>query len=303
MTITQRPYHYPEDYARISAFLIRHHRPDNRDGNWLEPTWEYMHFHPALNTAALNRIGIWEDSGEIVAAVHFETDLGEAFFQFDPDYRRLRTAMLDYAEERLWGRRGEDGGNYLAAFVNDGDAPFTELVRSRGYVRKPAWSRPMSRYTIRDPFPEITLPEGFRLTSLAEEPDWGKVHQVLWRGFDHGDNPPMTAEALEDRRKMFDTPRARRDLKIIVKAPNGEFAAFCGMFYEDVNRYAYVEPVATDPRYRRMGLGRAAVLEGIRRCGALGAVEAYVGSHQPFYLSFGFEVVHTDVCWVKYREA
>jgi len=33
------------------------------------------------------------------------------------------------------------------------------------------------------------------------------------------------------------------------------------------------------------------VLEGIRRCGALGATCAYVGSDQPFYLSLGFEVI------------
>jgi GNAT superfamily N-acetyltransferase len=303
MTITFRHYQHAEDYARVSAFLIRHHRPGNRDGNWLEPAWEYMHFHPGLDPDALDQIGIWEDGGEIVALAHYETDLGEGFFQFHPDYRHLREMALDYAEAYLRGRSRRDGRPFLAVFVNDGDAPFTALVQSRGYERKPEWSRPMSRFVLRDPFPAISLPEGFRLTSLAEEPDWGKVHAVLWRGFDHGDNPPMTPEELEDRRKMFDTPTARRDLKVAVEAPDGDFAAFCGMFYDAVNRYAYVEPVATVPAYRRLGLGRAAVLEGIRRCGELGAEAAYVGSNQPFYLALGFEVIHTDVCWVKYWEA
>jgi predicted N-acetyltransferase YhbS len=51
-----------------------------------------------------------------------------------------------------------------------------------------------------------------------------------------------------------------------------------------------------------MGLGRAAVLEGIRRCGALGATVAYVGSDQPFYLSIGFEVLYTSECWVRFFE-
>ena len=126
----------------------------------------------------------------------------------------------------------------------------------------------MLQFPIPDPFPLIHLPDGFRLTSLAEECDWAKVHQVLWRGFDHGDDVPMNEAEFESRRAMFDTPKARRDLKIAVAAPNGEFAAFCGMFYEPTRRFAYVEPVATDPRYRRLGLGKAAVLEGIRRCGA-----------------------------------
>jgi len=84
-----------------------------------------------------------------------------------------------------------------------------------------------------------------------------------------------------------------------VEAPNGEFVAFCGMFYEPNGRFAYVEPVASDPEYRRMGLGKAAVLEGIRRCGELGAVVAYVGSNLNFYLALGFGVIYTSECWVK----
>ncbi len=162
--------------------------------------------------------------------------------------------------------------------------------------------RPMASFDIRDPFPPITLPQGFRLTSLAEDCDWAKVHRVLWRGFNHEGDPPMTEEELEDRRKMFDTPKARRDLKIAVEAPDGSFVAFCGIFYEPTNRYAYVEPVTTDPDYRRRGLGRAAVLEGIRRCGELGATVAYVGLNQAFYLSMGFEVIYTSECWEKHLD-
>ena len=158
----------------------------------------------------------------------------------------------------------------------------------------------MYQFAIHNPFPAISLPEGFRLNSLAEECDWTKVHQVLWRGFDHGDEVPMSEEEFESRRAMFDTPKARRDLKIAVVAPNGEFASFCGMFYEPAGRFGYVEPVATDPRYRRLGLGKAAVLEGIRRCGELGATVAYVGSDQLFYQAIGFKKAYNSQCWVKY---
>jgi GNAT superfamily N-acetyltransferase len=98
---------------------------------------------------------------------------------------------------------------------------------------------------------------------------------------------------------MFDTPSARCDLKIVVEAPNGNFASFCGMFYEPNQKYAYVEPVATDPDFRRMGLGKAAVLEGIRRCGILGATIAYVGNDLLFYQSMGFKKVYTSECWIK----
>lgn len=298
MTIQLHHYNGQDDYARISAFLIAHHQPRNADGNWLEPAWEYMHNHPYLDSSSLERIGIWEENGEVVAVATYESRLGEAFFQFHPAYRSLRKDMLDYAENYLHAT-SDAGRKYLRAYVNDVDGDFIALVESRGYKRDEDESRTMLHFPIPDSFPAIELPEGFRLTSLAEEPDWAKVHRVMWRGFNHGDDVPMNEEELESRRKFFDTPKARRELKVAVAAPDGEFVAFCGMFYEPTNRIAYVEPVATDPKYRRMGLGKAAVLEGIRRCGALGATVAFVGNDLPIYRSIGFEKIYVTECWLK----
>jgi len=302
MRITFRHYNHSQDYQRVDDFLIRYYQPGNLDGNCLEPAWEYMHYHPLLESDSLGKIGIWEAGGEIVAVAHYEWQLGEAFFQFHPDYRHLRQEMLDYAEGNLFGTSNEGSRKYLRAYINDNDEKFLSLVGARGYKRKPEADRPLAKFDIPDPYPAIKLPKGFRLTSLAEEPDWAKVHRVLWRGFNHEGDPPMTEAELEDRRKMFDTPKARRNLKIAVAAPDGNFVSFCGMFHEATNRYAYVEPAATDPDYRRMGLGKAAVLEGIRRCGELGATVAYVGSDLEFYLSLGFERIHTSQCWLKYLD-
>ena len=294
MTISFRNYQPPDDYQRISAFLIEHYQPVNRDGNWIEPEWEYMHGHPYLQAEHLGKIGIWEEDGDIVAAAHFEWQLGEAFFQFKPGYRHLRDQMLDHAETNLASKEG-----MLHAYIRNTDLEFTALVKSRGYTRLPNEDRPMTHMTLPNPFPKISLPPGFHLLSLADDPDWAKVHKVLWRGFDHGELPEITPEDLEMRRSMFDTVSARRDLKIVVAAPNGDFVSICGMFFQPQGRFGYVEPVATDPDYRRMGLGKAAVLEGIRRCGELGAVEAFVGSDQPFYLALGFKRLFVSQCWSR----
>ena len=302
MNITFRNYNHDKDYQLVDEFLVRHHQPDNLDGNWIEPAWEYMHFHPALDSSNINRFGIWENAGEMVAVVHYEWVLGEAFFQFHPAHRHQRKEMLEYAETNLTGISKKDGRQYLCAYVNDNDAEFVALVQERGYERNPKGDRPMMKYDIPNPFPPITLQDGFRLTSLAENCDWAKVHRVLWRGFDHGDDVPMNEEELESRRKMFDTPKARLDLKIAIQSPDGEFVSFCGMFFEPNGRFGYVEPVATDPGYRRMGLGKAAVLEGIRRCAELGANIAYVGNELPIYTSIGFQRIHTSQCWLKYME-
>jgi predicted N-acetyltransferase YhbS len=281
----------------VGDLLVRHHQPDNRDGNWLQPAWEYMHSHPALDEATLDRIGLWEDAGQVVAAVHHEVDLGEAFFQVAPGYAHLKPEMLDHAERQLAGV-SDDGRRYLRVWVNDFDSQFQALVRSRGYTRAADHDRPVSRFAIPDPYPEIALPDGFRLKSLQEDNDLHKVDRVLWRGFGHQGEPP--ADSVEGRKKMQSAPSFRQDLNVVVEAPDGQFVSYCGTWYEPTNRFAYVEPVATDPDYRRRGLGKAAVLEGVRRCVELGATVAYVGSDLAFYVAIGFVKIHTSQCWTKH---
>ena len=126
----------------------------------------------------------------------------------------------------------------------------------------------------------------------------------MYRGFDHPGEPP--ADGVEGRKKMQSAPNFRKSLNIILESSDGDFASYCGMWYEPNHKIAYVEPFATDPDYRRMGLGTAAVLEGIRRCGELGATVAYVGTARAFYLNIGFKklynMVFCFVCGFNYFE-
>ena len=126
MAVTFRQYSGADDYIRISNFLMAHYQKDNQDGNWFQPTWEYMHNHSYLDTPSLNKIRIWENAGEIVAVVHYESRLGEVFFQLHPDFGYLKTEMLDYAEANLLGT-SQEGKPYLHAFVNDFDEDLIEF--------------------------------------------------------------------------------------------------------------------------------------------------------------------------------
>ncbi len=296
MTVRMRACAGSSDFPAISDLLYSLYRPDNRDGNWLQPIWEYAYTHPWFDEQAVPRIGIWEDGGRMVGVALYESRLGEAFFQVHPAYEHLKPEMLAYAEEHLTGST-PDGRRHLQAYVNDFDTAFEQVVRARGYAPDLQEHRPMSQFVIPRPFPPIHLPEGFRLKSLADDNDLAKVDRVLWRGFNHPGEPP--ADSIAGRRKMQSGPHFRHDLAIVAEAPTGAFVAYSGLWFDPVNRFGYVEPVATDPDYRRMGLGTAAVLEGIRRCGELGATVAYVGSDQPFYLAMGFRPLFTVCCWRK----
>ena len=296
MAVSARPCRGHEEFAAISDFLYTLYKPDNRDGNWFQPIWEYAYTHPYFDDGAVDHIGIWEDDGVIVALALYESVLGEAFFAVCPGYEHVKPELLDHAERRLTGI-DDSGACFLKAYVNDFDTVFEDVVRSREYTKRDDSHRPMSQFIIPDPFPSIPLPEGYRLASLAEDNDPVKVDRVLWRGFNHPGEPPD--DNLEGRKKMQSGPHYRKDLNIVVVAPSGDFVAYAGLWFEPVNRFGYVEPVATDPDYRRIGLGTAAVLEGIRRCGELGAHVAYVGTAMPFYLAMGFQKLYTSNCWTR----
>jgi GNAT superfamily N-acetyltransferase len=294
--MTLRAFKGGSDYEAVSEFLIGLYQPANRDGNWFQPIWEYAYTHPWFDETSVGKFGIWEDEGQIVGVATYELRLGEAFFNTHRDHAHLKPEMLTYAEDQL-SARGDDGNRRLQAYVSDFDGAFEEVVVSRGYKKHPDSHRHISQFVIPLPFPVISVPEGFRLKSLADDNDLRKMHRVLHRGFDHPGEPPE--DGVEGCRKMQSGPNYRKDLAIVAEAPTGDFAAYAGMWFDSVNRFGYVEPVATDPDYRRRGLGRVCVLEAIRRCGELGATVAYVGTDTPFYLSFGFKKLFTLNCWLK----
>jgi len=298
MSITMRSYQYPDDFELVGQFLVNTYSVEGRHRNWLQPRWEYMHYHPLLDESSLDKIGIWEDAGDVVGVVHHEHRMGEIYIEISPDYSYLKRDMLEYAQEYLY--RDENEGRLLQIFINGTDDEFEAIAEDLGFHKDETHQEDMSQLKIVDPFPSINIPEGFRLKSLQEDNDLNKIHRVLHRGFNHPGEPP--AEEIEGRKKMQSAPNFRKDLTIVVEAPDGNFVSFCGMWYEASNRIAYVEPVATDPDYRRMGLGKAAVLEGIRRCGELGAIDAYVGSGQTFYITMGFRKIFTCYLWTKHLD-
>jgi ribosomal protein S18 acetylase RimI-like enzyme len=88
----------------------------------------------------------------------------------------------------------------------------------------------------------------------------------------------------------------RSDLDWIVEAPDGRFAAFCLIWWDEVNRVGELEPVGTHADFRRLGVGRAACLGALRAVRDIGASYAIVNSYgapenpgpRALYHSLGF---------------
>lgn len=294
-----RQYDHTLDYDGVNEFLVRVFSAQGPHQNWVQPRWEYMHYHPYLDESTLPRIGVWELDGEMKALVHHEHRMGEVYFEVASGHESLKPEMLEYAAEHLAG--ADDKGPYLAAFIDDRDSEFQDAARARGFEQVEKGAEATSTLSLDRPLPGSEVPAGFRVTDIEHDGDILKLHRLLHRGFNHPGEPDPAD--LPGRRKMQSAPNFRKDLNIVVAAPNGDFVSLCGMWFEPVNRVAMVEPVCTDPDFRRMGLGKAAVLEAIRRCRKLGATVAYVGSTLPIYRSVGFSKVYTQHRWVKRLDA
>lgn len=125
---------------------------------------------------------------------------------------------------------------------------------------------------------------------------------LSWKVF-HPDEPEEKYEGWEWYRNVQRVPLYRRDLDNVAVAPDGELAAFCTVWFDDVTRTAVFEPVGTHPNHRKRGLGKAVMTEGLRRAQRLGATLATVSSYDKaahaLYDSMGFTEFDLLEPWIK----
>jgi GNAT superfamily N-acetyltransferase len=299
MSSTIVPYDAQHDFDRVARMLVDTYPDDGWPDNWLRMRWEYMHYHPLIWELDTRKIGLIEDRGAVTGVVHFEHQEGATYIQTRPGYEHLKPDLVEYAERTFRGQsRARPGWSFLGFYVNEWDEALAGLLGDRGYERMPdEHSETMSRIDLGQ-LPDTPLPPGYRLQSLAEEDDLRQVNNVLWRGFNHEGPPPD--DEIPGREFMQRAPHFRKDLTIVAVAPNGDYASFGGLWVEHAKDHAMVEPVATDPDYRRLGLGTAVVVESLRRAANESVGVAWVGTALEFYLAMGFEKAYDIPFWVRY---
>ncbi len=280
-----------EDYRKVRDFFT-----ELGYAEFTYARWDWMTTHGYLDRSGISRIGLWEDENKLVGVATYDCRLGIAFCLTLPDFTLLKKEMLLYSSRML--SKDHEFGIVIA----DSDVEFQDIASQLGYIATQEKECDAVFYYDRTST-EYELPEGFHITSMKDTFDLYQYCRVLWKGFNH----ELNGEGEFSRAKM--NQQGAKDemlrenvdlnLKIAVVAPDGNFAAYCGMWYDPKAGYAVIEPVATDPAYRRMGLGKAAVLEGIKRAGLLGAKQAFVGSSQQFYYSIGLRPYSTATVWEK----
>ncbi|WP_273228104.1 GNAT family N-acetyltransferase [Geosporobacter ferrireducens] len=278
-----------EDYYKVRDFFVQ-----LGSTHFTYARWDWMITHDYLEKNAVGKIGIWEDSNDIVGVSTFDVQLGTAYCLTFPEYNYLKKDMLLYAKDNL--SKDEKFG----IVVPDSDIYFQDIASDLGFIATVNKEGDAIFYLDKTST-EFSLPEGFKITTMKETYDLYQYYRVLWKGFNHELNGEgeftFSKEKEKEGNNQMKRPNVDLDLKIAIVAPDGNFVSYCGMWYDKEKDFAVIEPVATDPEYRRMGLGKAAVLEGIRRVGEQGAKKVLVGSSQQFYYSIGLRPFSTATKW------
>jgi mycothiol synthase len=296
-----------DDYWRIRAFLRDVFLlNDRREVGWQAARLDYwrwhglenLHEYPSLDVCVF----IWETFDGQVRAVLNPEGTGVAHLQIHPAAHTadLVEEMIVVAEEHL-ARPGPDGKRKLQVWCNEHDDRRQRILARRGYV-KGDWPEYQRRRFLDEPIPKVALAPGYGVRPLGDAEELPARSWVSWRAF-HPDEPDDAYGGYEWYHNIQRMPLYRRDLDLVAVAPSGELAAFCTVWYDDVTRTGYVEPVGTAPEHRRRGLGKAVMYEALRRLRRMGATLAWVGSYSPaahsLYASVGFTEYELSEPWVK----
>lgn len=278
-----------EDYFHVRDFLVNIGYKE-----FTYARWDWMATHGYLDKSAVGKIGLWEDDGALVGVATVDCGFGESFCITADGYEYLKKEMLIYAKEHL----GELDS--FKIIISDSDEVFQKSAMEMGFIDSGKKEHDAIFLTDETGM-DYELPEGFYITSMEETYDLYKYGQVLWKGFNHELDGEGSFKFGTESKAKFQASMLRANvdlnLKIAIVGPRGDFVSYCGMWYDPDAGFAVIEPVATDPEYREMGLGKAAVLEGIRRVADLGAKKVIVGSSQQFYYSIGMRPYRTATKW------
>jgi mycothiol synthase len=217
----------------------------------------------------------------------------------------LEEAILAWALERWPQVMAEHGLRYsLFLEARENQAARLALLEKLGFVRD-GWHMLRMRQPLNDAIPMPQTPEGFTIRPLAGEAEvagYVALHRAAFG----------SANMTEDwRQRTLQAPQYIPALDLVAVAPDGSLAAFCICWLsqrghdENGGNTGQVEPIGVRPDLQGRGLGRAILLEGLRRLQAHGAATALIdsdGENDPsrgLYESVGFRVA--NVVW-KYRK-
>ena len=267
-----------EFYQRVCDFLIELNQEDENHAHWNWARFEWMHEHPLTKKELLGEMGLWFEDDHLIGAVLFDMFFGEAFVATLKSHSFLYPELLTFAFEHL---RDDQG---LGIALCEDDALEIDEAKRQGFEKAEAVET-VCRISLAAELP-VALPQGFAIECLDAQENQEEIEWLFWQGFNHGEDKE---EFLQQFTKTSQKrPHFNPFLCIVVRNEKGEAVASASTWYDPRTDYAYLEPVCVIPKYRKLGLGKAAVYTALNHARELGVKQGIVVSDQAFYARIGF---------------
>jgi ribosomal protein S18 acetylase RimI-like enzyme len=295
MPTFSRGYTPPQDFPRIQRFLFEVHKETETFQNWLPTRFENSHLNH------IEDIRIWEEEGPRgrIMAVAIREGKTNYFIHIRSGLPSLLDEAIQWIEEHSASKKQDPAEELNINIISLENDPEREAaLRRQGFELGPVYGI----LRIRDldaPIPDSIPPKGFKIRAVQSREDLEKIAANVRTVFGHRD---FTADTLEGIAKgSFYIP----ELDLVVEAPDGAIASFCTFRIDPVSRATELEPMGTHPDYRRRGLGKALIFEGMRLLKKYDPLNLYIdgaadnpGANQ-LYEATGFEKKGTYYYWSK----
>jgi mycothiol synthase len=299
MPIQSRLYTGDADLARMSAFLESANASGLSKGYFhlgdlIWGMYQNTLFDPREN------VRLWERDRQLLGFAWFNTP-NSVNMQIAPalcDQGNLEAEMLEWAGERV--RACQQGGQEpprLSTWCMADDLWRDAFLAGRGFVRG-AYEMLHLRRDLAAPIAAVAAP-GAVVRPVGGEAEYQErvdTHREVWQ---------PSKVTLEAYLRLRAAPIYRPDLDLVAALPDGSFAAYCICWLDVANQTGEFEPVGTRLAARGRGLGKAVIVEGLRRLRAAGARTAIVFTPrqnepaQRLYQSAGFQIVASEYLYER----
>lgn len=315
-TLTTRPY-VGEDDLRAIADLVN----ASESAGQLDEDTSVSDLRLLLDMPTVDKsrdLRLWKNSkgrligfGQLSLLQSSQEIEGTLWFYAHPILRNqgLETEIIQWGETRMAEiRRSRTTPVKLRTSSRSDFSDRQILLEKAGFLANRCFITMAS--PLHDLLPKPQLPEGFTLYHLSDESDIKDWVEMFNESFiDHWNHHDLTTATV---REWMRNPNYRPDLNIVAVSPEGRFAAFCyGYINSDDNartgqKEGWIKWLGTSRRFRKMGLGHAVLLSGMRQLKAAGMDTVKLGVDADsltgatrLYRAVGFQPVDSWMSYVK----
>ncbi|MBI5291556.1 MAG: GNAT family N-acetyltransferase [Chloroflexi bacterium] len=306
-SLTTRFYETEHDLQQMQGLLMEARSRTN--------DWHYSHvgelmwgfFMVACHLNPQEYIRLWhDDQGKLVAyAILGEDPSFDCQVLPEYEWSGIEAEAMAWAETRISELRKRDAQHWSGNFVSGArqdDAKRIAFLEQHGFRYSGEFAEVNTLRSLAEPIPETVVPPGCQVRALAETGDTSNragAERAVWLPWTVGN------VSDDDYARLMRLPGYHRDLDVVAITSDGVIAAYVNCWIDPVNRIGDFGPVGALPAYRRQGMTRAVLLEGLRRMQARGMDRVCVStgvSNTPalqLYESIGFEIVNKYLDYVK----